>query len=1074
MKIRKYSWIGLLVVLTISSMNLTAQTTTALLRGTVVDPSGAPLPDAQVTVTNTATGVSREVMTTGVGDYVVADLPYGPYEIVVVKQGFQRLNRTGVQLNVGERTTIDLQLSVGEISDTVTVTEQAPLLRTADASLGQVIDNVKVENMPIVGRSFDQLLYLVPGSQVSPTGQFSGVSFLTSAGPAIGVSFNGMRTEMNEYLLDGTHTTYPIFGTPSFYPSVETLQEFRVETQNFSTELSRTAGGQILLSTKSGTNQFHGSAYEFLRNDNLEARNPFALTRPETKSNLFGGTVGGPIFKDKTFFFAAYEGFRAVVPSTQTTTVPTEDDRNGILTDPVLHPNPIIDPTTGQAFPGNIIPQSRIDPIAANILALTPLPNLAGFPNFTANTSNSRSFDQVNVRVDHNIGSIGRLFGRWSGQPGDSSVPRFVTVDPSISDAFGQNVVVGFDAGSGRFFNAIRFGYTTQKTGSLNTVPEDVTPQNLGFPSDEFQANPRGIFIGIPNFRVQNYADGFDGFGQRGGSPGDNKTQYYEISDNMTLVRGNHTLKWGGMYARNSAYLIFSGNERGTYSFDGTYTGDPLADFLLGLPRNLSRSTATPTPTFNSNQFAVYFGDSWKVNRDLTIDYGLAYSYNGQPYEIANRIGSFFVGPVDGVPRIQFVSGGDPRFPRSLMFRNPLNFDPRVGIAWRPFGSERTVVRVGAGYFHSLLTMNNRLNNAFGPPFGVDESFQNPDVPVATLRRAFIPELITGTGSTSRNIAAPMDFKDAAVSMWNLNIQREISPGTLVQVGYVGNTAIHLDVLTRFNVARPGPGPFAPRRPYPLDPGPIFLGETNATSTYHAFRAQFEKRLSAGFSVLSYYTLAKHLDNATALADGFGGQFFIQDPENIAAEKARSSDDARHRFVTSYVWQLPVGAGRRWLTNSPAVVDAVFGGWQVAGVATFMSGMPISARQSGNRANTEQGDTRPDRICDGNLGSGRTLERWFDTSCYVLTPLFQYGNAGRNTIEGPGLVNFDLNLSKDIRFMEERRVQLRAEFFNLTNTPYFGKPNTTVGSPTFGQITSLARGGTANTRIIQLGLRIVF
>ena len=1064
----------LLGILTSGGLDLTAQTTTAILRGTVGDPSSAPIPGAEVTVTNTATGLTRKVTTNDVGDYVIPDLPYGPYEIVVVKQGFQRLSRKGVVLNIGDRLALDLQLALGEVTETLDVNAEAPLLRTQDTTLGQVVDNIKVENIPLVGRSFDQLLYLVPGSQVSPTGQFSGVSFNVSAGPSIGVSFNGMRTEMNDYQLDGTRTTYPVFGTPSFYPSVETLQEFRVESQNFSVELSRTAGGQVLLNTKSGTNDIHGSVYEFLRNDNLEARNPFAVSRPETKSHLFGATVGGPIFKDKTFFFGAYEGFRAVVPGTQTTTVPTENDRNGILTDTVLHPRPVIDPLTGLPFPGNIIPQNRIDPIAANILATTPRPNLSGFPNYTANTPSTRRFDQINVRVDHSFGSLGRLFGRWSGQPGDASTPRFVTVDPSVSDAFGQNIVIGFDAGKSNFFNSLRFGHTQQNTGSENTLPEGLTPSSLGFPENQFQVNPQGVFFGIPNFRVQNYAEGFDGFGQRGGSPGDNESRIYEISDGMTLVRGRHTFKWGGSYNRTSVYLIFSGNERGTYSFDGTYTGDPMADFLLGIPRNLSRSTATPTPTYVSNHVYTHFSDSWKVNQNLTIDYGLAYSYNGQPYEIANRIQSFFIEPINGVPRIQFAFGGDDRFPRSLMFKNPYNFDPRVGIAWKPFGSDKTVVRVGAGRVHSLLTLNNRLNSAFGPPFGVDQSFQNSDPPLATLRNAFLPALIGSPSDTSRGIASPMEFKDATVSMWNLNIQRELSPNTVVQASYVGNTAIHLDILSRFNVARPGPGPFAPRRPYPLDPGPIFVGESNAVSTYHAFRAQFERRFSGGFTLLSYYTFAKHLDNSTALADGFGGQFFIQDPENLAAEKARSSDDARHRFVTSYVYELPFGTGRRWLSKTSGVVDAVLGGWQAAGVTTFMSGMPWSAIQAGNRANTEQGDTRPDRICDGNLGSARTLERFFDTSCYVLTPLYRYGNSGRNTIEGPGLVNFDLNLSKDFRVLEGKKLQFRAEFFNLTNTPYFGKPGRQLGSPTFGAVTGLARGGTANTRVIQLALKFMF
>jgi hypothetical protein len=408
------------------------------------------------------------------------------------------------------------------------------------------------------------------------------------------------------------------------------------------------------------------------------------------------------------------------------------------------------------------------------------------------------------------------------------------------------------------------------------------------------------------------------------------------------------------------------------------------------------------------------------------------------------------------------------------MFRNVLNFDPRVGIAWRPFGSQKTVIRMAAGRYHSLLTWNDRFNNAFGPPFQVEEGFQNPDVPVATLSRAFLPELITGASSTTSGAAAPMDFKDAAVTQWNINVQREIGAGLLAQVGYIGNTAIHLDMLDYFNAAVPGPGPFAPRRPFPLDPGPIFYGETVGTSTYHAFRAQIEKRFSAGWTILGYYTFAKHLDMASALADGFGGQYFAQDPYNLAAEKGRASDDARHRFVTSYIYQLPFGKGRKWLSSTPVLSNFLFGGWQVAGVLTLMSGMPISALESSNRSNTDSGAHRPDRICDGNLGDARTLGRWFDTGCYALQPMYQHGNAARNTIEGPGLANMDLNASKEFAIRENKRLQFRAEMFNLTNSPHFGKPNTTLQSATFGAVTSLARGGTANTRIVQLGLKLSF
>lgn len=647
-------------------------------------------------------------------------------------------------------------------------------------------------------------------------------------------------------------------------------------------------------------------------------------------------------------------------------------------------------------------------------------------------------------------------------------------MNPTKVHALSENMVIGFDANATRFFDSARFGHTRFNSDSLNITPGGLTPQSLGFPLDAFQASPKGDFVGIPNFQIVKYAEGFNGLGQSGGTPGLSRARHFEISDNMTLVRGDHTFKWGGNYTRTIIIQLTSNNERGRYSFDGTYTGDPLADFLLGLPRNLSRTIQTANPIEHENHVYSHFGDTWKVRPDLTVDYGLAYSYNGQPWEVSNRIQSFFVGPVDGVQRIQFVFGGDKRFPRSLMFRNPLNFDPRMGIAWRPFGSRKTVIRVAGGRFHSVLTWNDRFNDAFGPPFQIEQGFQNPNPAVATLQRGFIPDLITGTSSTTSGAAAPMNFRDAAVSQWNFNIQREVAGNAMVQLSYIGNTAVHLDILDRFNVARPGPGPFAPRRPYPLDPGPILYGETNGTSTYHAFRAQFEKRFSAGWTILAYYTFAKHLDNSSALADGFAGQNVVQDPLNIRAEKGRSSDDARHRFVASYVYELPFGKGRRWMSSSNRIADAIVGGWRASGVTTFMSGMPTTARQPGNRSNTDQGDIRPDRICDGDLGSARTLSRFFDTSCYVLTPLYRWGNSGRDTIQGPGLVDFDLSVAKDFAVHENKRLQFRAEFLNLSNAPYFGKPQASVGTPTFGKITSLARGGTANTRIVQLAVKFLF
>ena len=412
-------------------------------------------------------------------------------------------------------------------------------------------------------------------------------------------------------------------------------------------------------------------------------------------------------------------------------------------------------------------------------------------------------------------------------------------------------MAIGFDANTAHFFNSLRFGHTRYDAYTQNNVPSGLTPQSLGFPLDQYQADPKGQFFGIPNFQIANYATGFNGFGQTAGTPNGSNIRHYEIGDTMTLVRGNHTFTWGGNYTRTIIINLTSNAERGQYVFDGTYSGDPLGDFLLGLPRNLSRTVQTANPIEHENHFYVHFGDTWKVKPGLTVDYGLAYSYNGQPWEVANRIQSFFVGPVDGVQRIQFVFGGDPRFPRSLMFANRLDFDPRLGIAWRPFGAQKTVIRAAIGRFHSLLTWNDRFNDAIGPPFQEEQGFQNPNPAVATLRDGFLPELIGGASSTTSGDAAPMDFKDGAVTQWNLNIQREVGRGILAQIGYIGNTANHLDILDYFNAAVPGPGPFASRRPYPLDPGPIFYGETVGHIHVPCSSSASRKTLLVGLDALS-------------------------------------------------------------------------------------------------------------------------------------------------------------------------------------------------------------------------------
>lgn len=1078
-----------LFLLAAFSVPLCGQSITGTILGTVYDPTKAVVPNAKIVVTNTAQGWTRESVSDESGNYIFSQLPPGPYKLDVTAQGFQTLAVSGIELQVDQRARIDAALQTGAVSEQVTVTADAPLLQTDSNALGQVVNTRNIRTLPLNGRRFFDLALLAPGAAPQGT-TFSSVVW----GRTTGVSLAGTRDINVSFLVDGAETRDERYGGTFQFSSVESIQEFKVQ-QNFVDAQYGHASAMVSAVTASGTNEFHGALYEFLRNNKLDARNFFDRGAvPPFRFNQFGGSLGGPVYlprysgKDKTFFFFNYEGQRRRRQTTTIATVPTLAQRNGDLS---TRPNPIYDPLSGdpltgrrQPFPGNIIPANRIDPISRALMQYWPEPNLPGnAANYIATPSERVDYDQVTARIDHNFSGSDRLMGRYNyiDQPffrGD-----YAPLAGRVAPLTNNGVVLQYTRIiSPSAVNEFRFSYTR----SAASFSQEPVSENLGaqIGLKNVSTDPREF--GLPSVSVT----GFNGFGSF--SPTiSNKTDRFQWADDFTYTRGRHNLKAGIDFRRLRYRQRSAQDPRGFMQYQSNFTnpgpgiagGEALADYLLGTPGFWQVQLEELGFDGRMIQPGVYFQDDFKVTPRLSLTLGVRWEYNSPWVQPRNNMAVFnfdtrqleFALKDPFAFRTSTEPGDTVR--RSIINPQYNNWADRIGLVYRL--TSNTVIRAGHGWYWNNVN-NNQLTQSmslFYPfVFNPQQTESNSQLTPTFFNRNLYPDRPSGndlpSGPAFSFFTVQKDFRRPYTSQWNFNIQRTLAANLMFEIGYMGNQSHKLPSFTNYNQARlPDPNipfrdqPLQSRRPYPQF-GTINMFDRMGNASYHGLTGRLEKRFSSGFSFLASYTWSKALDTGTDISNDP-----IKAPGDAKSYRSLAALDTGHRFVGSYSFELPFGRSRRFLNNAHGFVNAVVGGWQVNGITVYSMGTPFGVSVSASIPDVDAKFVTANRLCDGQLpGDQRTRLRYFDTSCFAIPAPGTFGNSARNLWHGPGIANYDMSFFKIFPLGSDRRqIQFRFESFNIFNHTQFNNPGSSMPSGTFGVITS-ARAAREN----QVALRLSF
>lgn len=1060
--------------------------------GLVMDESKAGVPGATVTARNEGTGAVREVVTDGQGRYAMPLLPIGTYTVAAAMSGFQTQERSKVLLEVQQSLTLDFVLSLSAVTASVEVSSQVAEVevRRSDASLGQLINAQQVAELPLNGRNFVQLALLGPGTVTGRAGSFlaQGPSSEVSYRGSMSVSAQGMRENANDWLYDGVDNNELTAGGVGILPNVDSIREFKVLTHNYVAQYGSRGGTTVLVSSKSGENSFHGSAFEFFRDDALDARNFFDGDQKRPwQQHTYGFSLGGPFKRDKTFFFGGFQGNNIEEGLTTLLTVPTALMHEGIFTEsfpgapaPTIYDpaSTRIDPNTGRMvrdpFPNNRIPPERIDPIGKALLDLLPSPTftdrLGG--NYLANPVKTLDDYQGDFRVDHNFSNDDRLFARFSfeeakqylptGLPDFGATGGFSSNQTFDTDArnlaisqthiFGNNLINQFTAGYNRIFNFITsFGYGSNKSAELG-----IPGANLG--TAETSSLTRMSLVG------------FVGVGDRGFSPFQGGTNVFHFSNVLTMVKGSHSLNFGGTARMMQLNLLGDTALAGQFAFSRFFTagfnasgafdgaGHPVASLLLGLPASGGRNDQLQGSVKGRRwkEYRGFVDDSWRVNNSLTMTLGLAYMVTTPQTEVHDRFSNFdfytgeiFIGDTVGVKT------------------DWSNIQPRIGFAWSPRESTNMVLRGGYGIYHDVSAMGGSTGPYQNPPFANAYSFTSDNItPVRTLSTGFPPNNQPVDPENYRGdwTTIDPDFKQGRIQQWSLNLERKFPWSTVASIAYAGTYADRLfDKSRNLNTATPGPG-FNPasRRPYP-ELQAVIAAISRGWMKYNSMQLRVERRAAGGLYMLGSYTYAKATTNGVS---GFGGDpgivyFPVVQDDDI--DEGSANTDLRHNFSLSALYQLPIGNGERFFGGLTGLPQLLFGNWSINTILVAQSGYPLAMTMSSSQSGTAFGN-RPDRVCDGEL-ENPTVDRWFDTSCFVAPAPGVLGNAPRTSLFGPGRWNADVAISKKFD-----RFQFRAEIFNVFNHPQFAAPNTAVGSPTFGRIQSTVK----SSRQVQLALKYVF
>jgi outer membrane receptor protein involved in Fe transport len=1060
-----------LVWAAVSAASLAAQTSEV--SGRIQDSSQAAISGAKVTLTRIETGDHRAALSTADGYYRFPLLLPGTYEVLVEKDSFQTQTRTGIKVETGSNTTVDVQLEVGAVSQSVTVSESSPLLQTGTSAVSQTIENQSIVDMPLLDRRSAQLTRL--GGFVVPAGSGAGTTF----------AMGGGRGNNANYLIDGGSAQNLNLGVPTlvFDPPVESMQEFNVAVSNYAAELGRSGGGVVQMTTKSGTNDFHGSAYEFFRNDALNTRTFFAATKPVLRYNLFGASLGGPIRRNKTQFFFNYEGKRQTTAAVQTLNIPTVAEDHGDFS---ADSYKVIDPLNKSPFAGNIIPISRLDPVGAKLAAFYPAPNVPGAPsgkaNFRANAPSTTVTDDYVARVDHVFNDNNRVFGRLLAEPNHT---RTASIFPTPgTDTFGVLSHNYYYNGSGTWYhnfspsliNEARYTYTRRQALSISAGANTNLDQPLGL------AGINEAFF--PTVTVT----GFQALGntsqqQRLQSP----IRSDQYADNVTLMRGRHQIKFGVEYRYSSNLDKYSPTAGGSFAFNNTATGSGLASLLLGWVTSASRLETYPLHT-RSDSYAGFIQDDWRVTPNFTLNLGLRYDVDQPRWETNNRQNSFdptAINPVSGTPGVILFPGlnGTSKYANRW---DTNNFGPRVGFAWKV--TDRWVVRGGGAVLYTG-EYDQATPIVASTGFSTQGNFVSPDngITPAFILASGLPPVASPTTADLKpgyGAVAAGQKPTTAVSYFNpsrsvgyiyqasLDIQRQLRGNILLDIGYLGTFGHHLPApdaqsIDQVPINLLGPGNTQVQRPFPQFSNVSIIAADIGKSNYHGVNFGVEKRFSKGLQFKANYTYSKFIDNIDSRNElaGYPGTDSFTNYYNQASDRGLSGNDIRHRFVWSSIYEIPAGRHKR-----------LAGGWSLGLIAELRSGTPLSPIELTNNTNSFSDGVRPNVVGNPNLSNSRPLAQqlaeWFNVNAFAVPAPYTFGNAGRTFGSGPGAINLDGSVLKDFAIRESAVVQFRLEALNFLNHANFANPDTRQGSATFGQITSLVAGN--QSRILQVGVHVKF
>jgi len=1069
-----------------------AQINTATIAGTVTDPSGAPVQAATVVAESVANGVRREVETNSDGAFSVPLLQPGKYDVTISKNGFRTVKNTGVNIVIDQIATLNVSLELGATAQTVTVTGDVPLVETSTAGLGTVIGEKETADLPLNGRQFVQLLQLAPGTVP--------ISVSQSATPPIGSgsttpAINGGTNRSNLFFIDGVYATDPFFSTFSISPSIDALQEFKEQTHTDLAEFGQAIGGTINVASKSGTNSFNGTLYEFFRNDVLDARNFFAPTRGVYRQNQFGATFGGPILRNKLFFYTFYDGYRYTQAANNFTEVPTQAELNGnfsALSTVIYNPytyNPATN--TVQPFPGNQIPSQYFNSgMLAYTKSFVPLPNyfVPGSPfNFLNTESNLVNQDQGGIRVDYAIGSRDTVNGHFMMSNATNSTASSLPGTPFVTTFDGKNAGINWiHSVSPTLVTQLTLGYNSLDHAQQNVQPNPTEAfQNAGL-GEGFTLTPGDIKApSAPGISVVGYFSVPTGWGPVG-------PQYLsQYSGTISKVAGDHNLKFGASYYQTWTYTNWAQDNEG-YNQQATWDpasksgGDGFASMLIGLPNNASRQLGNSGVSLHMNTFGIFGQDSWHVKPKLTINYGLRWDYTSPVTEKENRLATFDLGtaqwllvkgdvdaPATLPPGVVFLNRN------SITVRNYHNFSPRLGMAYQ--ATPKTVVRAGFGIFFDNWSGGlQSAQNARGAwPSGASQSVSNLNVagvtpgvtaqnPFVGLSTAIPPTPFPSAGSGFLDEG----WKNSYSSQWNFEVQEQVTRASTFSLAYVGSSTSRVPIQVPFNLAvYPAPGPIQPRQPYqdmtsPTAVSTFSMIQSIGRSNYNALQAKFDQRFSDGLFFITSFTWSKTIDIGCA---DFWEACSIQNPYDLNAERASSPLDVPLVFTFSPGYELPFGKGKPHLNTGPAAW--LLGDWQLNGIFSTRSGIVYTPTINFDNANVGGGTQRPNVIGNVHLANP-TLAEYFNTSALAIAPPYNYGDAGRDSLRGPTFWNFDFSVFRNFDFLERWRLQFRSEFFNIFNHTNFANPGSTLGNPGYGVITAIATG--SNPRLIQFALKLSF